>query len=199
MAPPTVTLTTLRGDVREQMEVSANEVRFTSDDAREPSLPAVAIAWTGAFLTPALESGLAGVPAGDHAENPRYRHALAIAAPWAPRKATWDSGTEGPDVRARRETLQRIGGLRANEARRELAAAKKAGEDGDVDAALVHAKRGLRVLGNMYWEPDTRDESGVRLEGGRAHELDGRHAEALAVFTRVLDARLHLFDDRTRG
>jgi hypothetical protein len=191
-----LSLITQRGNVRETTEFSDKELRFVSLEPTEASLPTVSFAWPGAHLTDAMKKDVASLTPADHATNERYRHLLTVRTAQTSATTTWDSGAESPELRKLRESLQCVGGLRIDAAKKALAAADAALAHQAYEDAIGSARRGLRVLGNLYWVPNSRDDSGMRLEAARAEHLQGHADRCAATMRKVLDSRITLYGER---
>jgi hypothetical protein len=188
-----VTLLTLRGDVRERTELSTHELHFVSEDPTDDLFPSLSFQWSGKDFTGYIRDALASVAHTEPATNERYQHSLTVGAG---RPQTWNSAMEAPAMRRVREVLQCAGGLRLAEAKKELLAGEAAIEAGAHAKALAHLTRGLRVLGNLYWEPESLDNSGQRLVAALAEQLAGRPENAAAIQRKVLESRTKLYEAR---
>lgn len=188
-----VTLLTLRGDVRETTELSTHELHFVSEDPMDDLLPSLSFQWGGKDFTGYIRDALAAVAHTEPATNDRYQHTLTVGGG---RPQSWNSAMEPQGMRRVREVLQCAGGLRFAEAKKELLAGDAAILAGASAKALAHLTRGLRVLGDLYWQPDSLDNSGQKLVAALAELLAGRPENAATIQRNVLESRTKLYEGR---
>jgi hypothetical protein len=188
-------LTTVRGRVQEIMEVTPESVRLTSEEPSDDLLPTVSFEWKGRFLTPTLDQKLRTVNAADHATDREFQHRLLVSGGGRQVAVSWDSERtrEAADLRALREELQRLAGLRFEEAKRSMALADGALARPDLDQAILQLKRGLRVLGTMYASQASRDSTGMRLAAADGEVAQGHKDQAAALLRNALETRLEIY------
>jgi tetratricopeptide (TPR) repeat protein len=190
-------LLTQRGAVRETIDITRREVRFSSEDERDSKLPTLGFAWPEAYLLASIAETLRPLRDGEFAKNGKYYHRLIVATGGVPSvNLSWDTASESPDLRRIRESIQRAANLRADEAKRASAEGEAARQGGAVDQAISCFKRGLRLLGDLYWAPDSVDHTGQKIVAGQVAEGSGQNEQAAAIYHRVLETRLKSYDAR---
>ena len=183
--------------MRETIEISREEVRFTSEDERDSRLPTVAIVWQGTYLLPWIAVALRPLRGGELAKNNKYYHRLIVATGGVPSaNLSWDGASESQDLRRIRESIQRVANLRADEAKGALAAGEAARRGGTLDQAISIFKRGLRLLGDLYWTPNSMDHTAQKIVAGQAAEGSGQKEQAAALYHNVLETRVKNYDAR---
>jgi hypothetical protein len=58
------------------------------------------------------------------------------------------------------------------------------------ETAITHCKQGIAILGNKYVEPNTIDDSGMKLEVAKIEEEKQNHKMAAGIYCRVLESRI---------
>ncbi len=183
-------LVTRRGNFREVTEISPKELVLVAEDVDDGALPVVRTTWKGDYLH-GLPATLKDLKSAREETDPEYWHELKLTfSAEHPVGLLWGSGSEDAGHRAFREAIATVAGLRYKEAERLLESGRKASAAGKFEDASLEFKRGIRVLGNLYWEPKSLDHTGQKLVAAYALARDGHKDVAASTQERVLETRL---------
>lgn len=146
--------------------------------------------WTGTpAQAAAMQATLTGLRNQRLGRQPEYELRLARQGQTIA-NLVWDAQAEPENLTKLRNWLEKIGHLQAAEAiayqRRGCEVAKK----GDLALAAQAFRAGIQALGDLYRDPDTIDDTGMKLVLADHNKKIGKSEIAMNLFARVLEARI---------
>ncbi|NUQ74135.1 MAG: hypothetical protein HUU21_11320 [Polyangiaceae bacterium] len=105
----------------------------------------------------------------------------------------WNPDTETADVAKFREVLERIGHAAFVESSARHERGVKFINNAEHARAVDELRNGLRALGNLYHDPKTIDDSGMKLILAEQNAKQGKNDAAAIMMSRMLESRLQQY------